>query len=459
MTVNPPHGSPAVDAKDRWLGNVLDVVLAGASATAITITSSVAAEPTNQSSTVAAYVLGITMGGLLLFRRQQPVLVLMLSLIAVMVYNITDYPSVSPIWPLLVPLYTVARYGQMLIGAAVGASTMLISAGWILNAGAPSLQLLDGIVREATVLAVVLVAGTALRNKELFAQEFTARLTAERRQQNREATRRILEERLRIARELHDVTAHTVAVVGVQINLARELIDDDPEAAREILENTRRINVDAIGELQAAVRLLREDGTAAEPERHPMPDETQIESLLDRAVESGLDATFAVEGEPRPVPPAVGLTLYRIAQESMTNVLRHARADHVRVLLRYRGDGIGLEVVNDGREDRTPDGPAAGGPAGSGYGVAGMHERATSMGGTVTAGPLPGGGFAVRAWLPSPAPVPLSPAPPAPVPPSPALYASPASSGRPVAAGATAATHHPAAAHDALSDDEETLTR
>ena len=168
-----------------------------------------------------------------------------------------------------------------------------------------------------------------------------------------------------------------------------------------MLDNARRINVDAIGELQAAVRLLREDGTNQEPNRHPMPDETQIQDLLDRAAESGLAVELDRQGQPHPVPPGVGLTLYRIAQESVTNVLRHANAESLRVVLRYDPDGVGLDVVDDGTA--TPPGGAASRadrPVGSGYGLAGMRERATSMGGRLTAGPLPGGGFAVHAWLP-----------------------------------------------------------
>ena len=164
MNLDPPHDTAAVEPRKRRIDGIIDVLIAGASATAITVSTSVAAEPTNESSTVAAYVLGIVMGGLLLFRRQQPVLVLILSLVTVMGYNLTDFPSVSPIWPLLIPLYTVARTGQLLIGVAVGASSELISVGWVLTQRRPSLELLDGVVRETAVLAVVLVAGTALRN-------------------------------------------------------------------------------------------------------------------------------------------------------------------------------------------------------------------------------------------------------------------------------------------------------
>ncbi|MEH1168725.1 sensor histidine kinase [Micromonospora sp. CPCC 205539] len=375
-----------------------DVLLALGSAAAITVATAVAVEPGSGSSTVAAYALGLVMGCLLLFRRRRPVTVLVLSLIAVMGYNLTELPSIPPIWPLLLPLYTVARAGQATIGAAVGGSTLLVSAGWVLHAGVPPLELFDGVLREAALLALALVAGTAVRHRELLAQEFTARVAAQRQQQERESAQQVLEERLRIARELHDVTAHTVAVVGIQISLARELVEDDPAATRDLLGTAHRVNVDAIGELETAVRLLRGPADATAADRHPVPDETQIEALLDRATDGGLRVTFHREGAARPLPRATGLTLYRIAQESVTNVLRHAGAAAVTVTLRYGDEDVRLDIVDDGGgadhradADRPP-----------GHGLTGMGERATSVGGTLTAGPQPSGGFAVRARLPLP---------------------------------------------------------
>ncbi|GAA3766525.1 histidine kinase [Plantactinospora mayteni] len=371
----------------------LDVPLALASAVAIAVATEVAVEPSSRDSTVAAVALGVVTGGLLLFRRRHPVPVLVLSLVAIMGYNLTDFPSVSPIWPLLVPLYTVARAGQPLIGVAVGVSTLLVSTGWVLNAGVDPLRLLDGALREAAMLALALVAGTAFRTAELYAREAEARLAAEQAERVRESARLVLAERIRIARELHDVTAHTVAVVGIQLNLARELVGRDPEAARELLDGARQVNVDAIDELRRAVRLLREPGAATAPELRSPPDETQLGTLLDRAAEAGLTTTFDREGEPWPLPPTVGLTLYRIAQESVTNVLRHADARSVTLTLRYAPDGVGLDVRDDGRGGDS-------GAASAGHGLTGMRERATGLGGTLHAGPLPDAGYAVSAWLP-----------------------------------------------------------
>jgi signal transduction histidine kinase len=374
---------------------VLDIVLAAAGGAAVTVATSVAAEPAGGSSAVAPYALGIVLGGLLLFRRRQPVTVLALSLIAVMGYNLTDLPSISPIWPLLLPLYTVATTGQATIGVAVGGSTLLVSTGFVLNAGVPLLELFDGALREAALLALALVAGTAVRHRERFGREFAARLAAEHREQEREHARQVLEERLQIARELHDVTAHTVAVVGVQVNLARELIEEDPAATRALLDTARRVNADAIGELASAVRLLRGPAESPAPDRRPVPDENQIEDLLRTAADGGLRVTFEQQGTARPVPKPTGLALYRIVQESVTNVLRHAGAAAVSVTLRYTAAEVEVDVVDDGS-----GGHGAAAVTRPGHGLIGMRERAAGVGGTVTAGRQPSGGFAVRARLP-----------------------------------------------------------
>ncbi|WP_245620716.1 sensor histidine kinase [Cryptosporangium arvum] len=321
-------------------------------------------------------------------RRRWPVTVLVASLVAVLTYNSTGFPGMGPLWPLLVPLYTVARAGRVLVGAGVGAAAILIGAGWVLRAGVPPLELLDMVVREVAVYALALVAGTAVRTRDRLAAEFSARLAAERGQQEREASERVLTERLRIARELHDVTAHTVAVVGLQITLAKELVDRDPAAAKKLLEGTRTINVDAIGELQASVTLLR-DGEAPVL---ALPDETQLDELVSRAADSGVRVSLARSGPAGPYPPAVGLTVYRIVQEALTNVLRHASASTAAVAVDRSPAGVAVTVTDDGR----------GGPVSAwGHGLTGMRERVSSLGGSLHAGPAPRRGFEVKAWLPA----------------------------------------------------------
>jgi signal transduction histidine kinase len=385
----PPTGQPRPTRSTWWL----DLLVAGAGGAAITVSTSVATEPTSQSSSLAAYAFGVLLGALLLFRRRWPTGVLVCSLLAVAGYNLTELPSVSPVWPLLVPLYTVARAGRMLLATLVGGSAVLVSTGWIAwsQPQPQSLEVLDGALRESVLLALVLALSSANRNREGWARELRARLRIEQEQRDRDFARRLVDERLGIARELHDVTAHALAVVGIQANLARELLHDDPDAAREALDTARRANVEAIGELQAAVRVLRDGDESRPAALAPPPGVAQLPTLVDRTADSGVSVELIETGDSRDVPSAVGLTLYRIVQESLTNVLRHAAASSATVTVDYSDRGVRVRVDDDGR------GPAG---AGEGHGLAGMRERAGSIGGSLTAGPGGPGGFVVEAWLP-----------------------------------------------------------
>ncbi|MEV1146166.1 sensor histidine kinase [Micromonospora sp. NPDC049799] len=386
MTVHPPSRP----TRSTWW---VDLLVAGVGGAAITVSTSVATEPTSRSSSLAAYVFGVLLGGMLVVRRRWPTGVLVGSLLTVVVYNLTDFPSVSPIWPLLVPLYTVARAGRMVVAALVGGSMLLISIGWIAWSDLLPLDVLDGALRESVLLALVLALATANRNREMWTRELRVRLRMEQEQRDRELGRRLIEERLGIARELHDVTAHALAVVGIQAGLARELLHDDPDAAREALDAARRVNVEAIGELQAAVRVLRGGDEPPHAGLTPAPGVEQLPALVERTVDSGLPVELVETGVRRAVAPAVGLTLYRIVQESLTNVLRHSDATCATVELDYSARGVRVRVGDDGR------GPAS--ASGEGHGIVGMRERATSIGGSLSVGPGEHGGFVVEAWLPA----------------------------------------------------------
>lgn len=369
---------------------VIDITVAAATGAAIAVTTSAAA--TTPPATAAAYVLGVLLGALLLARRRWPVGVLVGSMVLVLAYNATDFASVSPIWPLLIPLFTVARAGQLLIACAVGSSALLIAIGWIAWSERLLTEALAGGLRDAVLLALVLALGTAMRNRQLWTAELRARLRAEQEQRDRQASQRMLEERLEVARELHDVTAHGLAVVSIQLGLAQELARDDPEATLEALEAARQVNLEAIGELAAAVRALR-GHDHPQPDLAPAPGTAQLPLLLERAADSGLATELVTDGDPRPVPPAVSLTLFRIAQESITNVLRHSDATAVRAELRHEADGIGLTISDNGS-------PAGAGAPEPGHGLTGMRERTNHLGGWFSAGAEPGGGFGVRAWFP-----------------------------------------------------------
>jgi signal transduction histidine kinase len=241
------------------------------------------------------------------------------------------------------------------------------------------LVFVGGILVSAWVLAAV------LRDRS----DRADRLVVERDERAREA---VVQERARIARELHDVVAHAVSVIAVQSgSLRRRLRHERPEDAEElrVIEETAR---QALGEMRRMLGLLRtdDDGLALAPQ----PGLDQVDRLVEQVRETGLAVEVAVEGEPRQLPPGVDLAAYRIVQEALTNVLKHAGPARARVALRYGDRELGLEITDDG------SGTSANGDGG-GHGLVGMRERAALYGGSVEARPAPAGGFRVRARLPT----------------------------------------------------------
>jgi signal transduction histidine kinase len=209
-----------------------------------------------------------------------------------------------------------------------------------------------------------------------------------REQQAREA---IMEERVRIARELHDMVAHSVTVMVIQAGVVRRRLDAGLDVDHDLLRSIESSGREAVGELRRTLGLLRgEDSETAQPPAGL----DRLDELIAQVREAGLRVTLRREGEPVPVPPAVDLSAYRIVQEALTNVLKHAGPERVTVTLGYQPDGLRLSVVNDGR----PVPPSAPG----GQGLIGMRERAVLFGGELTAGPRAEGGFAITARLPLP---------------------------------------------------------
>jgi signal transduction histidine kinase len=219
---------------------------------------------------------------------------------------------------------------------------------------------------------------------------------AERAEQTREeeARRRVDAERLRIARELHDVVAHSMSMINVQAGAAAHVLEDQPEQAAEALQAIKVASREGLRELRAILNVLRQvDESEATA---PAPGLDNVSSLVTAADQSGLRATASVVGPPRPVPPTVELAAYRIVQESLTNVLRHARARRATVELQYLPDAMIVRVDDDGRA------PGDDFTQGTGGGITGMRERAEALGGTVRAGPKPEGGWRVEARFPTP---------------------------------------------------------
>ncbi|MEU5612265.1 sensor histidine kinase [Streptomyces sparsogenes] len=238
----------------------------------------------------------------------------------------------------------------------------------------------------AWAVAVVAASELVRVRREQWARERAEREAAER--------RRADEERLRIARELHDVLAHSISVINIQAGVGLALLDQDPEQARTALTTIKVASKEALGEVRQVLDTLRAPGAAP---RSPAPGLDRLPELTGQARDAGLAVTVETEGAPTALPPGADLAAFRIVQEALTNVVRHSGSRTARVLLRYAPGALELRVDDDG--PATADGLPRG-MTGGGNGLVGMRERAAALGGTVAAGPRPDGGFRVHARLP-----------------------------------------------------------
>ncbi|HYN51061.1 MAG TPA: sensor histidine kinase, partial [Thermoleophilaceae bacterium] len=207
-----------------------------------------------------------------------------------------------------------------------------------------------------------------------------------------EARRAVGDERAHIARELHDVIAHSVSVIVVQAAAADDVFDERPDQARAALRSIERSGREAMTELRRLLGAVRPEVEARPP--GPQPGLDRVEELAEPLRAAGLAVGVRREGDPAPLPAGVDLSAYRIVQEALTNTLRHARASRAEVTLSYGADSVELEVTDDG------NGVSAADPCAPGQGLMGMRERAALLGGTLEAGPLPRGGYRVHARLP-----------------------------------------------------------
>jgi signal transduction histidine kinase len=290
--------------------------------------------------------------------------------------------------PAMVGLYTVAAAGGRRRTVIVGAVAVLWSAGlaWVTGdrSSAP--------VTEMLWPGAALLLGEVVRGRRELLAEYAAREERAAAERDREASRRVEQERLRIAHEVHDVVAHTMAAVNVQMGVAAAAFDQRPDMARAALLQARASSREALRELRATVALLR-DPAATGPDA-PAPGLSELGDLVAGAGQNGLSVSMHAELDGRDVPAVTQLAAYRIIQEALTNVVKHARADTAAVSVTRQGDVLLVEVTDDGQ-------PAAASPGDPpGYGLTGMAERAAAIGGQARWGPRPGGGFRVRAELP-----------------------------------------------------------
>ena len=215
------------------------------------------------------------------------------------------------------------------------------------------------------------------------------------REQAEQARRAVVDERARIARELHDVVAHNVSVMVVQSGAARRTIERDPERAREVLTSVESTGRQALDEMRRLLGVLRTEDEATDL-RAPQPSVSHLDALVAQVCDAGLPVKLVVEGEPRPLSSGVDMSAYRIVQEALTNSLKHAGPAHAHVRVCFGDNDLRLEVTDDGRGIIADD-PATNG---GGHGLVGMRERVALFGGRLEAGPRTGGGYIVTATLP-----------------------------------------------------------
>jgi len=300
-------------------------------------------------------------------------------------------------YPLTLPavfyvLYWIAESSTQLRALAVGVTVkaVLLTASLITHPGITGFVIL-------LWAALAVTTGSASRSHRAYVGEVEKRAKRAEQAREDEANRRVAEERLRIARELHDAVGHHVALISVQAGALACLLDDeDLVLAGESVAHIQRASEEALEELRLTVGLLREPGAAepAEP-AEPVPGLDQLEELICSFAGAGLQVTRKVTGQARPLPEAVELTAYRVIQESLTNTRKHAGCDTAVVRLGYTPGALSLAVEDEGKPliwaSRHPPG---------GHGIVGMRERVAAMGGRLSAGPRPEGGYRVFAELP-----------------------------------------------------------
>ncbi|UJP39569.1 sensor histidine kinase [Cellulomonas palmilytica] len=360
----------------------------------------------------STFVWSVLLTAPLAWRRVRPV-GSAASVYAVGLAQLVVAPAVLPAdLAVLVALYSVTVHGPVwahraAIGCALAAGVML-PLRLVADVNAPVVTVAALLIGTSslTVWAFGLVRRSRRETLEALVDR-AVRLEKERDQQAQLATQA---ERSRIAREMHDIVAHSLSVVIAQADGGRYAAESDPSAAGRALETIAETGRAALTDMRRLLGVLRSEpdgrlraadgpGVLQEApltETAPQPGESEIPRLVDQVRASGAHVSLVRMGEPRPLPPGVGLAVYRITQEALTNVLKHAGpAPRVTVVVQWRPDAIELDVTDDGRG-------ASAGTDGLGQGLRGMHERATMFGGSVTAGPRPGGGYRVRARLPFP---------------------------------------------------------
>lgn len=356
------------------------------------------------------YILLITSGVVVVVRRRWPVAVFAVTALASVIYYSLDFPD-GPGWlGLFVALYTLTAHGDGYRSLKVaGAGIVVLTAVWLISAADIEPRAAIGWVYFRIGVSVMSAAlGESVRSRKFIAAQALERAELAEQTREDEARARVDAERLRIAREVHDTVAHAIAIINVQAGVTAHVLDRRPEQAGQTLKAIEQTSSRALSEMRAILGVLRDDND----DRVPHQGLAQLEDLTAMAREAGLDVDLEPSVPPAPVPSAVGNAVYRIVQESITNVIRHVGPTHVTIAVNYRAGAVEVRVADTGRQPGSKtngavhytDGSRAGGGltglGSRGRGILGMRERCELLGGHLHVGSLPSGGFAVTARLP-----------------------------------------------------------
>lgn len=386
-----PRGTgPAFGIRPVDVG--LTVVVIGAVELTVAVGGGPGAAPLN----TLAYVMGALLCIPVLLRRRWPRFELIACSVLLFAYYSSGHRrNISPAPLLAVPLYDAALAGYLRLAIVIPAVYMAIGLVVVQQSNHMRIvSLLASFLPSIAVLFLAITLGEVVRGRHALAAETAQRLRTAEEEREAEAARRVAEERLRIARDLHDTVAHSMATITVQAGSALHLADGAEENLRAALTAIRETSKEALGEMRATLGQLRQG--PGEVIRAGAGGLDRLPALRDAVTAAGAPVTVEVTGEPQPLPPAVDQVAYRILQESLTNVLRHAgQGAQATVSLRYEPAALGLQVTDDGGQPGTGHQPG-----GSGHGLTGMAERAAAVGGWVKAAPRAEGGFEVLAELP-----------------------------------------------------------
>jgi signal transduction histidine kinase len=352
-------------------------------------------------------------------RRRDPVGALILALVGcTLIVAVGGEINRGPFLPLALALYMVAatRTRTVAIGALAASLALLVIQGVILSLAGRGSGPATGV---ALILIIAWMIGMSVQQR----RSYTARV------REQVATAAVTEERLRIARELHDVVAHSMTVVAVQAGFGEYVFEQEPEQARAALGNIQHVTREALSDMQRLLGVLRQDGTgqpgagpaggrpgagpapARQLQLAPAPGLADLERLVSTTAGAGVRVALTRTGDRRDIPAVIDQSAFRIVQEALTNVVKHSGASTCQVIIGYERDGLTVEITDPGGDPAAAREPHAARADGTGHGILGMRERVSLSGGEFTAGPRPGQGFEVIAHFPLPAPARPRPVP------------------------------------------------